>query len=133
MTTIYVEGQDTRAVTAAEDEYETRYAATFRRAVSAPPERKLAALLGDGVKLPGVGAPTGSTIIHFIHPKTMPIIDGAPSKYYLRLVILRPKTATLNTTKNFGRPLTGLGTAVPVGHYAKLTGLSLPTQTQRGP
>jgi hypothetical protein len=27
------------------------------------------------LKLPGVGAPSGSTIIHFIHPQSMPIID----------------------------------------------------------
>lgn len=75
LTTIYVEGQKTKAVTAAEDEYETRYATAFRRAASEPPERKLGALLDPGVKLPGVGAPTGSTLIHFIHPQTMPIID----------------------------------------------------------
>jgi len=76
LTTIYVEGQKTKAVTAAEDEYETRYATAFRRAASEPPERKLGALLDPGVKLPGVGAPTGSTLIHFIHPQTMPIIDS---------------------------------------------------------
>lgn len=73
LTTIYVEGQKT--VTAEEDEYETRYAPAFRRAASAPPERKLAELLADGVKLPGVGAPTGSTLLHFIHSEAMPIID----------------------------------------------------------
>jgi len=57
------------------DEYETLYAPAFRRAVLEPPERKLLALLSDRQKLPGVGAPTGSTILHFIHPGTMPIID----------------------------------------------------------
>ncbi len=56
-------------------EYEALYAPAFRRAASAPPERKLAELIGPNVKLPGVGAPTGSTIIHFFHPETMPIID----------------------------------------------------------
>ncbi len=72
-TTIHVEGRKT--VGAAEDEYEARYAPAFRRAASAPPERKLAELLADSVKLPGVGAPTGSTLLHFMHPETMPIID----------------------------------------------------------
>ena len=57
------------------DEYDRLYAPAFRRAVLEPPERKLQALLGDGHKLPGVGAPTGSTILHFIHPEYMPIID----------------------------------------------------------
>jgi len=52
-------------------EYDTLYAVAFRHAVTEPPERKLAALLA----LPGIDAPTGSTIIHFIHPETMPIID----------------------------------------------------------
>jgi hypothetical protein len=57
------------------DEYQTLYAPAFRRAALEPPERKLQALLKDGQKLPGVGAPTGSTILHFIHPGNMPIID----------------------------------------------------------
>jgi len=57
------------------DEYESLYAPAFRRSVLEPPERKLRALLGDGHKLPGVGAPTGSTILHFMYPAFMPIID----------------------------------------------------------
>jgi hypothetical protein len=56
-------------------EYDDLYAAAFRRAASEPPERKLSALLAPGVKLPGVEAPTGSTILHFMHPHTMPIIE----------------------------------------------------------
>jgi len=73
---IYVEGQVTKASTLAEDEYETCYAMAFSRAADPRlPERKLAELLGPGRKLPGVGAPTGSTIIHFIDPKNTPIID----------------------------------------------------------
>jgi hypothetical protein len=56
-------------------EYPSLYAPAFRRAVNEPPARKLLALLGEGQKLPGVGAPTGSTILHFIHPEYMPIID----------------------------------------------------------
>ena len=47
------------------DEYNSVYATAFRRAASEPPERKLAALLAPGVKLPGVEAPTGSTVLHF--------------------------------------------------------------------
>jgi len=55
--------------------YESVYAPAFRRAASEPPERKLAALIAPSVKLPGVEAATGSTIIHFMHPQLMPIID----------------------------------------------------------
>jgi hypothetical protein len=57
------------------DEYNSVYATAFRRAASEPPERKLAALLAPAVKLPGVEAPTGSTLLHFMHPEIMPIID----------------------------------------------------------
>jgi hypothetical protein len=57
------------------DQYDSRYAAAFRRAASAPPERKLYILIDPTAKLPGIGAPTGSTILHFMHPETMPIID----------------------------------------------------------
>src|SRR5215469_11525720 len=32
-------------------------------------------LLAPGIKLPGVEAPTGFTILHFMPPQTMPIID----------------------------------------------------------
>jgi hypothetical protein len=57
------------------DEYDTLYAEAFRRAASAPPQRRLYILLDPTVKLPGIEAPTGSTILHFINPQTMPIID----------------------------------------------------------
>lgn len=57
------------------EQYNSVYAVAFHHAASEPPERKLAALLEGDKKLSGVGAPTGSTIIHFIHPETMPIID----------------------------------------------------------
>jgi hypothetical protein len=55
--------------------YGRLYAPAFRLAASQPPERKLAALIAPGVKLPGVEAATGSTLIHFMHPQLMPIID----------------------------------------------------------
>jgi hypothetical protein len=57
------------------EQYDTLYAEAFRRAASEPPEKKLDALLAPGEKLPGVGAPTGSTILHFMHSESMPIID----------------------------------------------------------
>lgn len=74
-TSIYAEGYRTQAVEPAQDEYDNRYAEAFCRAAAAPPERKLAELIGSGVKLRGMGAPTASTLIHFIHPETMPVID----------------------------------------------------------
>jgi len=56
-------------------QYDTLYAQAFRRVAREPPARKLAILLAPGRKLPGVGAPTGSTILHFIDPQNMPIFD----------------------------------------------------------
>lgn len=56
-------------------EYDTRYARAFCHAVSAPPQRRLYLLLEATVKLPGVEAATGSTLLHFMDPETMPIID----------------------------------------------------------
>lgn len=57
------------------DQYRSLYAEAFRRAAAAPPQRKLYVLIEPRVKLPGVEAATGSTILHFIHPQEMPIID----------------------------------------------------------
>jgi hypothetical protein len=74
-TSIYAEGYKTQAAEPAQDEYDSRYAEAFRRTAAAPSDQKLPELIGSGVKLPGMGAPTASTIIHFIHPETMPIID----------------------------------------------------------
>ena len=56
------------------DEYDARYAPAFAKAYASPPEQKLHALLADA-KLPGIEAPTGSTLIHFMFPDLMPIID----------------------------------------------------------
>lgn len=57
------------------DQYQSLYAEAFRRAAAAPPQRKLYVLIEPRVKLPGVDAATGSTILHFMHPQIMPIID----------------------------------------------------------
>lgn len=57
------------------DAFDTLYTPAFRRVVSALPEQKLAALIAPDVKLPGIEAATGSTLVHFMYPDTMPIID----------------------------------------------------------
>jgi len=111
LTTIYVEGQKT--VTAPEDEYETRYAPAFRRAASAPPERKLAELLADGVKLPGVGAPTGSTLLHFIHPETMPIIDVRTVETLFVAGLISTELRELETYEEYRRAIDGIGQRCP--------------------
>jgi hypothetical protein len=53
------------------DRFDERYAPSLRNAFSAPRERKLDCLVG----LPGLRAPTASTLLHFMHPDVMPIFD----------------------------------------------------------
>lgn len=95
------------------DEYDTRYAEAFRRAASAPPERKLAALLAPGVKLPGIGAPTGSTIIHFIHPKTMPIIDVRTVEVLFEASLVSTKQRDLEHYEEFRKAIEGIRQRCP--------------------
>jgi len=56
-------------------EYQTLYAPAFKRCLLAPKEQKLAELVADQNKLPGVDTATATTIIHFLHPQAMPIMD----------------------------------------------------------
>ena len=87
------------------DEYDTRYATAFRLAASEPPERKLATLLARGVKLPGVGAATGSTIIHFMHPHCMPIIDVRTIKVLHEACRIKTKQSDLAHYEEFRRAI----------------------------
>jgi len=112
-TSIYVEGQVTKARTLAEDEYDTRYAMALRRAASEPPERKLAALLAPGVKLPGVGAPTGSTVIHFIHPQSMPIIDVRTVEVLFEANLIATEQRDLDHYEEFRKAINGLRRRCP--------------------
>jgi hypothetical protein len=89
-------------------QYGTRYAVAFRRAASEPPERKLAALLAPGVKLPGIGAPTGSTLIHFIHPETMPIIDVRTVEVLFEAGFISTKQRDLEHYEEFRKAIDGI-------------------------
>ncbi len=95
------------------DEYDTRYAGAFRRAASEPPERKLAALLAPGLKLPGVGAPTGSTIIHFIHPQNMPIIDVRTVEVLFEAGLVSTKRRDLGHYEEFRKAIEGIRQRCP--------------------
>jgi hypothetical protein len=95
------------------EQYETVYAAAFRRAASEPPERRLAAILAPGVKLPGVGAPTGSTIIHFIHPLSMPIIDVRPVEVLFDAGLVSSKQRDLKRYENFRMAIEGIRRRCP--------------------
>jgi hypothetical protein len=56
-------------------EYQTLYAPAFKRCRAAPTEQKLAELVADRNKLPGIDTATATTIVHFLHPQEMPIMD----------------------------------------------------------
>src|ERR1044072_3244397 len=55
------------------DQYATRYLPAIRRSFVSPTEQKLVVLLETEGKLPGMQAPTASTLLHFMHPDTIPI------------------------------------------------------------
>lgn len=90
------------------NEYNSVYSTAFRRAASEPPERKLAALLAPGVKLPGVEAPTGSTILHFMHPLVMPIIDVRTVEVLYAASLLSTDRRDLAHYNEFRRAIEGI-------------------------
>lgn len=90
------------------DQYDSLYATAFRRAASEPPERKLATLLAPAVRLPGVEAPTGSTILHFMHPQMMPIIDVRTVKVLHAAGLLSTDRRTLSHYEEFRRAIEGI-------------------------
>ena len=94
-------------------EYSTLYAEAFRRAVAAPPERKLYLLLEPGAKLPGVGGPTGSTLLHFIHPETMPIIDVRTVGVLFAAGLIKTKQCDLEHYEEFRQAIYGIRSRCP--------------------
>jgi len=95
------------------DEYDNLYARAFRRAASEPSERKLAALVAPGVKLPGVEAATGSTIIHFIHPESMPIIDVRTVEVLFKARLVRSERRGLDQYEEFRSAIEGIRRRCP--------------------
>ncbi len=95
------------------DQYPSRYASAIGRAVREPPARKLLALLGEDEKLPGVGAPTGSTILHFIHPKYMPIIDIRTVETLYKAGRVKTKMRDLEHYEEFRRAIDGIRRQCP--------------------
>jgi endonuclease III-like uncharacterized protein len=87
------------------DKYESLYAEAFRRAITAPPELKLAELISEEKKLPGVGAPTGSTILHFMFPNTMPIIDIRTVEVLHKAGLITKKTRGRENYDEFRRAI----------------------------
>lgn len=95
------------------DQYGNLYATAFRRAASQPPEQKLAALVAPGVKLPGVEAATGSTIIHFIHPENMPIIDVRTVEVLFKAGLVRSERRGLDQYEEFRSAIDGIRRGCP--------------------
>jgi hypothetical protein len=95
------------------DQYGSRYAQAFRRVTSEPPERKLAALIAPNAKLPGVEAATGSTIVHFIHPQSMPIIDVRTVEVLFKAGLLSTDRRDLGHYEEFRRAIEGIRQRCP--------------------
>jgi hypothetical protein len=93
--------------------YDTLYAPVFRRAASEPPERKLATLIAPSVKLPGVEAATGSTVIHFMHPQLMPIIDVRTIGVLFVARLISTKSKDLAHYEEFRRAIDGIRRRCP--------------------
>jgi hypothetical protein len=94
-------------------EYDTLYAPAFRHSASEPPERKLAALIAPGVKLPGVEAATGSTLIHFMHPDRMPIIDVRTCEVLFAAGLISTDRKDLAHYEEFRRAIDGIKRRCP--------------------
>jgi hypothetical protein len=90
------------------DQYEDRYSEAFRRAASELPERKLEALLAPDVKLPGTGAATASTIIHFMHPRSMPILDVRTAEALFEAGLISTKRAAAHHYEEFRKAIEGI-------------------------
>jgi hypothetical protein len=93
--------------------YGSLYAPAFRRVASDPPERKLTALIASGVKLPGVEAATGSTVIHFIHPQLMPIIDVRTIGVLFVARLISTESKDLAHYEEFRRAIDGIRRRCP--------------------
>ncbi len=94
-------------------EYDTLYAPAFRHAACESPQRKLATLIGPGMKLPGVEAATGSTIIHFIHPESMPIIDVRTIGALFRAGLISTQQKDLAHYEEFRQAIEGIKQGCP--------------------
>jgi hypothetical protein len=87
------------------DQYESLYAPAFRRAARERPDRQLALLIGSDNKLPGIEAPSGSTILHFIHPEVMPIIDVRTVEVLFAAGLVPTKHRDLKRYETFRRAI----------------------------
>lgn len=95
------------------DEYETRYAEAFRRAHGAPPQSRLHVLIGPGAKLPGIEAATGSTLLHFMDPKTMPIIDVRTIGVLVAAKLISTSRKDIEHYEEFRRAIDGIRSLCP--------------------
>lgn len=57
------------------DSYDSLYAPAIRRSFEVEHQKKLSELVPINGPLPGVRVPVASTLLHFIHPEVMPIMD----------------------------------------------------------
>lgn len=89
-------------------EYSTLYAPAFRRCFVASPGRKLGELIARDRKLPGVDARVASTVVHFMHPGSMPIIDVRTVGVLHHFGYVTSKGTELRHYEEFRMAMTGI-------------------------
>jgi hypothetical protein len=85
----------------------------LRKAYEEPSHRKLSVLIGSGTKLPGVGAPTASTVIHFFHPEEMPIIDIRTVEVLYSANLILTRQRDLEHYEEFRKAILAIKSACP--------------------
>ena len=86
------------------EQYDDLYAEAFRKAYSEEPERKLDVLFG----LPGILAPSASTLIHLMCPQTMPIIDVRTVEVLFEAGLIKSRSCGLKQYGDFCRAINGI-------------------------
>jgi hypothetical protein len=96
--------------------YEPRYTSAFQRAAAARPTDKLSVLLAavpPDTKLPGIGAPIGTTYLHFMHPETMPIMDSRAAECFWSMGLISTKNTYPSHYNQFRRAMDSLRSRCP--------------------
>jgi len=91
------------------DQYDDLYAEEFRKAYREEPERKLGVVFG----LPGILAPSGSTLIHMMCPQTMPIIDVRTVEVLFAAGLIQSRSCGLEQYGDFCAAINGIKAKCP--------------------
>jgi hypothetical protein len=80
------------------DRFDQLYAPAFRAGVPSPKVPASQAKLRELLKPPGLGVPTATALLHFMHPNQLPIMIKATAEELYRGGCIKPCRATLSKT-----------------------------------